>query len=74
MVDSRILVELIGGCIIKLFAIVIDDDVRKSEVANERSLDKLLGLLLCDLGYKFCLDQLDEVVNCYDHKLLLPDA
>lgn len=63
--------EFFECSIIKLSAIITDDNVWKSELAYNWFLKEVFDFALDDMGQGFCLHSFGKVINSDDKKLLL---
>ena len=69
--DSYLLAEVFECVIVKLFAIVRDEDSGDTEVADDAFPDGVSNFLLCSGGQGFYLNPFNEVVDPYDEELEL---
>lgn len=74
MADLQVRAQLTELLPFKLFSIVSDNHFGYSEVAHDVFLEEGYHFLLRNGGEGFCLDPLDEIVNGYHRKLVLPPA
>lgn len=72
MDDLHVLTNILEGCTIKLSTFDGDNHPRKVELIDDGLLDKVAGIVLDDLGQRFCLYRFGKVVDGNDKELSLP--
>lgn len=68
MIDVEIFIELLKESVIKLLAIINDDDSKQTKLVDNKLPNEVVGVPLNDLDKWFYLDPPGKVVNRHDKK------
>lgn len=66
VVNVQLFIELLKGSVIKLSAIVGNDELRQNKLVDDGLPDEAACILLDDPRKRLCLDLLSEVIDYHD--------
>ena len=72
VLDSQLLAEVSEGVVVKLLAIVGDEDPGNSKAANDVLPNEVSDIFLCDSSQRFHLNPFSKVVDPNNKELELP--
>ena len=72
ILNPQLLTEIFECVIFELLSIIIDEDPRDAEMANDNFPKKTANILLCNGSQGFGFNPLREIINSYDKGFELP--